>query len=177
MRVRSVNEKAVGKLINFLTELKTDIDQGLYVTAGFLQTKHGVSKSSYSACRKLNIITAEQKWNIFFKPDRQTAIKILELLRQRSDKQVDAPISDLWVQEITAIKGLLTEVRDNTKKQNNRSEGFKINERVYLAGQIASGIYDRVFPFILNPSDGASVEETNNMIIKATDDLLLKLNQ
>lgn len=176
MRVRAVNEKAVSKLIAYLTDLRKDLSDGIYVTGHHLQTKHAVSKSTYSVCQKLEVIV-NQTWNNAFDADRKTAIKILEFLRQQSDKQSDQPISDLWIAEIAAIKLLLSEVRDNSKRKDNRSEGFKISERVYLAGQIAGGVYNRVFPFILNPSDGASFDEANIMIVKMTDDLINKLNQ
>lgn len=183
MRQRSVNEKAVSKLINFLTSLKKDLDLGHgAITARQLQLKHGVSNSTYSTCRKLNIVTDDMSWNLFCKPNRETALKILEFLRQRSDKQTDKPISDLWIAEIASIKELLTQVRDNAKKNNNRSEGFKISERVYIAGQIASGIFDLE---ILHSNSGKigsgkmikeDISLLNDYVIFATDDLLSKLN-
>lgn len=173
MRVRAVNEKAVAKLIAYLTELKKDLNDGIYVTGTHLQTKHQVSKSTYSVCKKLGIITEDQKWNQSFVSDRKTAIKILEYLRQQSDKQSDKPISDLWVQEITHIKGLLTEIRDNAKKKDNRSEGFKISERVYLVGQIANGIYSNAHNYNINI---ISFQDINNLVIEASKDLLSKLN-
>jgi hypothetical protein len=175
MRVRNVNEKAVGKLISFLTELKIRIGAGAQINSASLQENHGVSKSTISACRKMEIISPNNdgtfQWNLAYDSDRKTAVKILELLRQRADKQTDKPISDLWVAEISHIKELLTQVRDNTKKNNNRSEGFKISERTYIAGQIASGCYvdTREFAYL-------NFDATNAFIIKATDDLLSKLN-
>lgn len=168
MRQRSVNEKAVSKLINYLTDLRKDLADGIFVTGHQLQTKHAVSKSTYSVCQKLEIIV-DQTWNNAFDADRKTAVKILEFLRQRSDKQTDKPISDLWCQEITAIKLLLSEVRDNTKKNNNRSDGFKISERVYIAGQIAQAVYN-------NPFTEGAIPEMSRIILIATDDLLSKLN-
>lgn len=168
MRQRSVNEKAVSKLINYLTDLRKDLADGIYVTGHQLQTKNQVSKSTYSVCKKLEIIV-NNAWNNAFDADRKTAMKILEFLRQQSDKQTDKPISDLWIAEIASIKELLTQVRDNTKKNNNRSEGLKISERVYIAGQIANGYYT-------NGLQGDKMEITNDFIIRATDDLLNKLN-
>lgn len=169
MRVRAVNEKAVAKLIAYLTDLRKDLADGIFVTGHVLQTKHAVSKSTYSVCQKLEIIV-DQTWNNAFDTDRKTAVKILEYLRQRSDRQTDKPISDLWCQEIAAIKELLTQVRDNTKKQNKGLEGFKISERVYIAGQIASGIYTE-------GTRGDSIASLSSLIVMATDDLLKQLNQ
>lgn len=176
MRVRSVNEKAVAKLIAYLTDLRKDLDNGIYVTGHQLQTKHQVSKSSYSVCRKLNIITEDQKWNIFFEADRKTAIKILEYLRQQSDKQSDKPISDLWVSEITHIKSLLTDIRNISKDHNNHSKAVKISperDRFETARMFASSMVSNREVGSIGPE---SIDLINQTAISLTDDLLKKLN-
>lgn len=181
MRVRSVNEKAVKKLIAYLSDLKKDLDSGIYVTGHQLQTKHLVSKSTYSVCKKLNIVTNEQKWNIFFTPDRLTAIKILEFLRQQSDKQTDKPISDMWCQEVSQIKLLLSEIRDRLAEKNNRSYGLKIahsadqskKERLETARMFASCMVSNREPGSIGPE---SIDLINQTAISLTDDLLSKLN-
>lgn len=148
MRQRSVNEKAIRKLIGFLIDLKKEISDGHVILSTILQENHSVSKSTFSACRKLEIIKPNAdgifQWNSVFQSDRRTALKILELLRQRSDKQSDNPISEAWVLEISGIKQLLSEIRDSTKKREGALNGLKlpqIDQRTYLAGQIASGIF------------------------------------
>lgn len=184
MRQRSVNEKAVKKLIAYLSDLQKDLNSGIFVTGHVLQTKHGVSKSTYSVCKKLKIVTDDQKWNVSFAPDRLTAIKILEFLRQQSDKQTDKPISDMWCQEVSQIKLLLSEIRDRLSEKNNRSEGLKIahnanqskSDRIYIAGQIAVGAYSHDLAYIRNSGDAATFEQTNAFIIEATDNLLKQLN-
>jgi len=175
MRQRSPNQKALEKLSTFLYEIKGRLTNNEKVNFSQLYIKYNISKSTLSVLRKLNyIIDGESsiEWNNpSAESDRVIGLKILEFLRQQSDKQSDKPINDLWVAEISHIKELLTQVRDNTKKQNNRSEGFKISERVYLAGQIASGCYVDIKDFA-----DLNFNATNNFIIKATDDLLSKLN-
>lgn len=167
MRQRSVNEKAVKKLIAYLSDLQKDLDNEIFVTGHVLQTKHGVSKSTYSVCKKLKIVTDDQKWNVSFVPDRLTAIKILEFLRQQSDKQTDKPISDMWVSEISIIKKLLTDIRDKSKSDIDIS-------RLKIICSIANGVYSNCTHFILSSNDNASINETNDFIIKAANDLFLK---
>lgn len=175
MRQRSVNQKAVSKLSLFLFELRGRLANNETVSFTTMYEKHGVSKSTLSALKKLGYIVEDGlvfTWqNNLNHVDKTIALKILELLRQRSDKQADTPISDLWVVEIAEIKKLITEVVHNTKKQNKLTEGFKMSDRVYIAGQIASGAY-------VDTTDGGFVnfDAVNNFIIKATDDLLSKLN-
>lgn len=169
MRQRSVNEKAVSKLINYLTDLKKDLADGIYVTGHQLQTKNQVSKSTYSVCKKLEIIV-NNAWNNAFDADRKTAMKILEFLRQQSDKQTDKPISDLWIAEIASIKELLTQVRDNTKNKEsglNRTKIPQIGERVYLLGKL-------IFPdMVLNPD----LNEVNYQITRALSIVDMALKQ
>lgn len=178
MRQRSVNEKAVSKLINYLTDLRKDLADGIFVTGHHLQTKYAVSKSTYSVCQKLEIIV-DQTWNNAFDADRKTAVKILEFLRQRSDKQTDKPISDLWCQEIAAIKELLTQVRDNTKIEVNGLDGLKMAKkekrliRFETARIMAASLYNGKFA---GEIDQVSIDCINQTAILITDDLLSKLN-
>lgn len=179
MRQRQVNEKAVSKLIAFLKSVKEKIDSDFDPDIAIMQSEFNVSKSTYSVMKKLKIVAFDElaikgmdstvNWIDKRPPCREMALQILEFLRQRSDKQTDKPISDLWCQQINDIKLLLAEVRDNTKKQNNRSEGFKIGERVYIAGQIASGFYS-------DNKERLNYENLNNWIVQATNDLVSKLN-
>lgn len=148
MRQRSVNQKAVNKLTLFLYELRGRLANNETVIFTTLYEKHSVSKTTLSALKKLGYIIENGltfEWaNNLNHSDRTIAIKILELLRQRSDKQSDNPISEAWVLEISGIKQLLSEIRDSTKKREGALNGLKlpqIDQRTYLAGQIASGIF------------------------------------
>lgn len=176
MRVRSVNEKAVAKLIAYLTDLRKDLSDGIYVTGHHLQTKHQVSKSTYSVCQKLEVIV-NQTWNNAFDADRKTAIKILEFLRQQSDKQSDQPISDLWVVEIASIRNLLTEIRDNAKKKDkglNALISSPERDRFETARMMAAALLNGKFA---GQVDDISIDIINLTAIRITDDLINKLNQ
>jgi hypothetical protein len=173
MRQRSPNQKAVGKLTSFIFEVRGRLANNEKVNFSQLMLNHSISKSTLSVLRKLSYIidgeTGLQWSNPNSQSDRIIALRILEVLRQQTDKQSDKPISDLWVAEINSIKSLLSEIRSNTKDRATGLKSASITERVYIAGQIANGYYT-------NGLQGDKMEITNDFIILATDDLLKKLN-
>lgn len=170
MRYHKVNEQAVSKTIAFLQELNHKIIRGEKIRFGELHDSFKIAKSTGSSIVQLGLIKEVSpftyNWTDSFDLDRKLALKILDHNLHRSTKRVEQP---LFPELFADIKSLLVEIRDNTKKQNNRSEGLKISERVYIAGQIANGYYT-------NGLQGDKMEITNDFIIRATDDLLNKLN-
>lgn len=160
MRQRSVNEKAVEKTIGFLNNLQILFDKKEKINISQLQINWGISKSTFSICKKLSIVLnyGENLWEFGGKdygPNRSTAIKILESLRQRSDKQEDKPINDLWVQEISDIKRLLTEIRDNAKIEINgvdrliSSQEQRQKDRIEIINSLVKGFYGNEKAFTL----------------------------
>lgn len=185
MRQRSANQKAVEKLSTFLYEIRGRLANNEKVNFSELYTKHNISKSTLSALKKLgHIIDGESsvEWsNPLSQSDRVISLKILEFLRQQSDKQTDKPISDMWCQEVSQIKLLLSEIRDKLSEKNNRLEGLKIahmadqskNDRLETARMFASCMVSNREPGSIGAE---SIDLINQTAISLTDDLLSKLN-
>lgn len=168
MRVRQVNEKALSNMIAFLEDVQKHQKSNIKFSSTELQVKHGVSKSSWSIIKKLGGMEAT----------REYALKILEILRLRFDKSTDAPINDAWLEVVADIKRLMSQMIDNTSKNNNRSEGLKIpqiSERVYLAGQIMYRGMEKYNNFVSLDID--NINSLCDKSIQITDILLNKLNK
>lgn len=180
MRKRTVNQRALEKLSLLIFEVRGRLANKENLNFSQLYNTYNVSKSTISVAKKLGYIIEVDGYLTWNNPDQHSdrviGLKILEALRQQSDKQSDKPISDLWVAEINSIKSLLSEIRSNTKDRATGLKSTSISERVYLAGQIASGIYMGILKYIQNQNDTASIDGTSDFIISATDDLLKKLN-
>lgn len=189
MRQRKANEVAVEKTISFLEELKYLLDEKRKFNSSELQTYHGISKSTFSVCKKLDFIKGG-KW-LAVDPNRQQALSILEVLRQQHSKRIDVALSDDFA---LAIDRLITKLDNVSSENNNGLHGLKTpmlnralqqqsmqgntlfsdqeskqRDRVEMAKSIASGAFK-------NFEDLNNYSSINIRIITAADDLLNKLN-
>lgn len=114
-----------------------------------VQKRLRLSAGTFSALQKLGYIDDINKsWNVDvqYQP-REVAIKVLEFLRQYQRKEVDIPIEPLWVPEMTSIKELLVEIRDNTKNLESVSKGLKsasnqvLSKREVIALSVLQGMF------------------------------------
>lgn len=191
IRQKPANQQAVQKLEGFVISLKGTLDKGEPPNFSARQSKYGVSSSTTSACKALGIIKKEGNKYVFKSEETPgtIALLILDYFLKQNKKTMRGDVIPNFealtrtlgniVEKLTLLT-VQNEVGLKRLKQGNTapetSDLFRVDDqRLYLAGQIAAGIYDRVFPFVLNPSDGASIQETNRMIVEATDDLLLQL--
>ncbi len=163
MRIRKANEAAINKTLNFLNALQHKCDGTDFTeyTTSQLHIAFQVSKSTYSVCKKLSIVKETPigiEW-IKEQPNWEMCLQILGVLLEQKKKEVVMPISTEWL---------------NLSEQEQRQK-----DEVYIAGQIASGIYfDHNQETIREPVDiwnDDHIEKVNNRIIFATKDLLNKL--
>ncbi len=198
MRIRKANEAAINKTLNFLNALQHKCDGTDFTeyTTSQLHIAFQVSKSTYSVCKKLSIVKETPigiEW-IKEQPNWEMCLQILGVLLEQKKKEVVMPISTEWLnlsEVLTDISEKLTIGINQQKSVLNRpilplkeSSLFSDQEQrqkdeVYIAGQIASGIYfDHNQETIREPVDiwnDDHIEKVNNRIIFATKDLLNKL--
>lgn len=185
-RIRRANEKAIEKTLHFLTDLKIASDNNHFILSTTeMQQLHGISKSTYSICKKLGIIDKTGKW-VTVNPNREMALQILEVLRQQASKRIDVALSDDFVTAIdrltTSMNTLSTQNEKSLKspllsRALNQAEQIHGNhlfsqvesdesKKFELLKAIASGWY--ADPSVMDFSS------SNNRIIEATEDLFNK---
>lgn len=191
MRYRSPNEKAVAKLLNFLNALQQKCDGTDFTefTTTQLHKSFSVSKSTYSVCKKLGIVKESKEGLEWVKeaPNREMCLQILSVLLEQSKKEVLTPISQDWQALNEALRDISEKITIGITQNKNRLDGFKMpqkqttifseqeqrqKDRVYLAGQIANGIYSGRVCGDLQPHTIAII---SNTVLNATDHLLNKL--
>lgn len=195
MRYRAPNEKAIGKLLNFLNALqhKCDGTDFTHYTSSQLHIAFQVSKSTYSVCKKLEIVKETKDGLQWIKenPNREMCLQILSVLLEQSKREKLTPISKDW----TALNEVLNDISEKisigiAQNNNNRPQPLKSPQKepslfsdqeqrqkdmVYIAGQIASGVWKSEIKFVDDPEDVATIDHVNSFIMNATKDLLSKL--
>lgn len=185
-RIRKANEKAIEKTLHFLTDLKIASDNNHFILSTTkMQQLHGISKSTYSICKKLGILDKTGKW-VAVNPHREMALQILEVLRQQASKRIDVALSDDFVTAIDRLttsmntlsiqneKALKSPLLSRALNQAEQSQGNHLFSQVEsdeskkfdLLKAIASGYYSQ--------SPMLTHEIGNDWILTATEDLFNK---
>lgn len=184
MRYRKPNEKAVRKLLNYLNALQSKCDGTDFTeyTTSQLHITFQVSKSTFSVCKKLDIVK-DLKGVLHWEkenPNREMALQILGVLLEQSKKEIVTPISSDWtalaeilgdISEKLSIglsqqKNVLNRPVSPQKEQSLFSDQEKTAQlRHELITSIATGIYKDFET--LN-----SYEAFNHRIIAVADHLL-----
>ena len=129
----------------------------------------GVSNSAEFALKKLNIIKKETdfKWTYEWgTPTASHAKQILDFnLSWRKKKSQQPTLSPDWQTLVEKLTTISSDLKELLKTPENSQ---KQSDRVYLAGQIASN-------FNFQGSSIIEIEDYNEQIIIATDDLITKL--
>lgn len=194
LRQKPANEAAISRLINFLNDswltLKSDKIKKYNFTE--LMESHGVAKRTFSDCRALGLIKIEAgkkpEWINKEEPSRHMALRILDYRLKKTKKQVHYPIPDFAaigesLKEITDRLIYLSVQNEKWLKTHKNYENSNVSEsdlfrvddqRLYLAGQIASGVFSN--EAILNYSP-EQFEIINKNIVTITDGLILKLKE
>jgi hypothetical protein len=198
IRQKVANEQAVAKLEGFLLSLKLDLDEGNPGNFSSRQKQFNVSNSTTAACKALQIIGKEGSKYKFKsqQPPRTLALLILDYFLKQNKKTMRGDIMPdfeplmhalgnifeklniLTVQNEVSLKRLKTGLNGNYEN----TDLFKVDEqRLYIAGQISSGIYfDHNQQTVREPVDiwnDEHIEKINNRIVYATDNLLANLRE
>jgi hypothetical protein len=191
MREKPANERAVSNLIGFIYEIKqaassTSEDE---FDVQYFTNFHNVAKRSFSDLKALKIVTKQgNKLTFNSKQDlRIIALKVLDYRLKKTKKTVHFPLPGLGaiadsLKEITEKLIYLSVQHERAFKstKNSLNEGAEVStnlfteeqqrhkDRIYIAGQIANGLYS-------DPTLTGDFNNINYCVIRATDDLLDKL--
>lgn len=193
MREKPANEHAVARLIGFLTIIKFRAKSGAPPNSDIklLIKSEGVAKRTFSDCKALGIFKVEDEKYTWLKQDqdlRKLALLILDYRLTKTKKTVHYPIPDFagFAQSLEAIAERLAVLATQNEKWlkvakngletiNEPANLFRVDDqRLYIAGQIASVIYQDVHN-IHNDEFEARIHSRNQKIVLATDDLMKKL--
>lgn len=187
LREKPANEAAIARLIDFLSEVQfITTRHGYELDLKYLQDSNKVAKRTPSDLKVLGIIENKDtayKWK-GGTDLRKIALKILDHRLQKNKKTVHFPIYGL--QGISQSLETITDRLAQLLVQNERllkspkigqiSEDvdlFKVDEqRLFLAGQIANGLYSGVNH---QTRSDETLLKLNETIVWATDDLMKKL--
>lgn len=195
LRQKPANEQALGRLIDFLLDLRNKTSPtSSIINIGETEKMWSVSNRTFSDCIKLKIIIRSEikpekfLWQKGQVSTRILALQILDHRLKKTKKQIHVPIPDFAAiaDTLQTIGERLTQLAVQNEKwlKRNKNEDIAVasddlfrvdDQRLFIAGSIASGIYKEAFKYIQNPDDGAAIGSTSDFIISATDDLISKL--
>lgn len=202
MRKRIAQEKAIENTLHFLKKLKTicNLTKADYQTKyslGDLHKEFNVSKSTGTACRRLQIIKHTSdgyEWLVDKEPNREMALEVLEVLRQQSDRKKYTEIPDIstplneFVEKLKDISNhnetvlnrlkstpMLSKALNQSSPDLNLFSGVdrKENMRFELMKEIAGNLYANR---LLTDMDEAVLKELHKWAIWAATDLLNQFN-
>jgi len=192
MREKTARDLVVNRYIEFLKDVQC-YDVFEHTELSELIAKHGINKSVRRALIDLAIIDLKDNayWNyLSFEPNKPLALSVLNYLLERSKKSRATVIAGL--EETNAVLRSLSETvnnyiqrRESVLKQtampsngNLFSEvDSKQNMRVDIAKHIAGAVFGKSLPYIVNPGDSATIDETSRMIVTMTDSLISELSK
>jgi hypothetical protein len=177
MREKTHRPQDVDRYIKFLQDISAySIDK---TTSNDISLKDiikrcGVSNSAEFALKKLNVIKKETdfKWTYEWgTPTASHAKQILDFnLEWRKQKQKQ-PTIDFGAEFQTVIEKLQTISSNLIELLKTPENSQKQSDRFYIAGQITTAGYKVLF----EQENWSDFENTNDYIIKCTDDLITKL--
>lgn len=194
MRERKATDKTVSKTLHFLEALQAKCDGTEWkdYTTSQLHQQFNVSKSTFSTCLKLGIVKKSKEGLEFLKenPNKDMALQVLGVLLENAKKQIVTPISPEWITPITdALQEISEKISIGIQQNKNRLNEPKIapkepslfsaqekrdEQKFDLLKAIAGGVYEFATPFVMNESDTATIDSTNEFILKVTDNLFTK---
>lgn len=194
MRERKATDKTVSKTLHFLEALQAKCEGTEWqdYTTSQLHQQFNVSKSTFSTCLKLGIVKKSKEGLEFLKenPNKDMALQVLGVLLENAKKQIVTPISPEWITPITdALQEISEKISIGIQQNKNRLNEPKIapkepslfsaqekrdEQKFDLLKAIAGGVYEFATPFVMNESDTATIDSTNEFILKATDNLFTK---
>lgn len=194
MRERKATDKTVSKTLHFLEALQAKCDGTEWqdYTTSQLHQQFNVSKSTFSTCLKLGIVKKSKEGLEFLKenPNKDMALQVLGVLLENAKKQIVTPISPEWITPITdALQEISEKISIGIQQNKNRLNEPKIaqkepslfsaqekrdEQKFDLLKAIAGGVYEFAAPFVMNDGDTATIDSTNEFILKVTDNLFTK---
>lgn len=194
MRERKATDKTVSKTLHFLEALQAKCEGTEWqdYTTSQLHQQFNVSKSTFSTCLKLGIVKRSKDGLEWIKENanRDLALQILGVLLENAKKQIVTPISPEWITPITdALQEISEKISIGIQQNKNRLNEPKIapketslfsaqekreEQRFDLLKAIAGGVYEFATPFVMNDGDTATIDSTNEFILKVTDNLFTK---
>lgn len=202
MREKPINQASLHRTIQFLKNLKTVCDYDAPISLSTLVKEHGIASGTGSACFHEMIIETIGKNKFKWLPKmtnmagdnseevfKHLALQIKDRLLHKNKKTIHTPINPDWATVITHLKEISDKLsislqqnesvlkRIKTDIKGNDQDLFKVDDqRLYIAGQIASGIYSNTTINPLNEiCNQKDTDDVNNYIVNLTDDLMNKL--
>jgi hypothetical protein len=197
MREKPVTESTLQKYCGFLAAIERTSLPFINEEKDSLSAiakLHQVSSSAASAIVKLGFVEKGETrnvwhWNRKNKHIPLMAFQLLDYLLHKNKKAQVTPIPGLAdiSDSLKAISDHLVHIAvQNEKLIKSLTTGqiteiksgdlFRVDDQeLFIAGHIASGVYEAGFQHMMNPRDAACYETSNMMIIEATKDLMNKL--
>jgi len=179
MRNKTVQPKTIEKYLNFLNQVKLNAKTS-NITIGEIVKFNAISKTVPKALITLKIIKQDGKatWDwLRNDPDKPMVLEILDYLLH-SRKAQEAALLPEQVTIITLLRKIISNQERSLKEAKNEvialQSDYDKEIRFKAAFAIAGGIYGS-HPN-LNENGFYDYDSLNEYVIKATDDLLKKLN-
>jgi hypothetical protein len=194
MREKPVSPARLQKYIDFLYSIHENDsvnNKSNQASLSTIATNYAVSSAAPNALIKLGIITRESKyvwtWKEATRPTKTHALKLLDHLLHKNKKTLHVPIPEFAgiAQSLQTIADRLTELHINSErslkraknalngKLENETDLFRVDDQeLYIAGQVAAGVYSTLNAGTFNPED---VSMSNETIAFITKDLMNKL--
>jgi len=189
MRQKQVIPRTEVKYIAFLNDLKLKCDGTLkgYSTTQ-LQRKQGISKSAFSACKELGIVSQENgvlKWISESEPDRKMALEVLNHLLERNPSTLKVPYFDGFGDLLSSVRELTTTMGTYVTQHEKERTGAKIslNEKhLFSSDDQDKDVYLKILLVVATGHYGnydfiTPYQNTNSVFIDAAKDLHLKFKQ
>lgn len=191
MREKPVSEVTVDKYIDFLFNVQKLSDNAAQVTLRKLTELNNITAYAAVAIVKLGIIEKHKEkgswtWKVG-RPSKQMALQLLDFILHQRKKTIHTPIMPDWASIAKALDNVSEKLAVITVQNNNALKRLKIapnqtgekadlfrvdDQRLFIAGQIASGIYHSDF---FNSLAEQHIQQANDYIVRATDDLITQL--
>lgn len=177
MRNKSVRNQTIEKYIDFLNGVKENsLPYECQVSLETIVTNYAINKSVVKPLQKLGIIERKSKtaWKwLVYEPDKKLVLELLDYVLHLKKPQEAALLPEYITQITNLLKEISSKLTNPQTIDESSGQGFKISDKRFeMAKAIAIGVYSAKKDFV----NLKSIDERNDYIIEATDNLLFKLN-
>lgn len=177
MRQKKPTATTIIKMVAFLRDVNRLIGTEDVQPIKYLIQSHHIDKRVQKALKELRIVDIQngvpEKWLSSQEPGKELALLILNYNLEQNPRTLKAtPFEHPEFRSfLDLFSNISNELMNISGENKNLLEGFKMrnkeNDFIYLAGQIASGVYAE--------SPLTPYQQCNDMIVKATKDLFEKI--
>jgi|GEM_PF-5243654 hypothetical protein len=177
MREKSVKPQTIEKYIEFLNGVKENaLPYECQVSLETIVTNYSINKSVVKPLQKLGIIERKSKkaWEwLKDEPDKKLVLELLDYVLHLKKPQEAALLPEYITQITDLLKEISAKLTIPQTIDESGADSLKTSDKRFeMAKAIAIGVYSAKKDF----ESLKNIDERNDYIIEATDNLLQKLN-